>query len=109
MIKSTLMDQSLVAGLGNVYSDEILFQAGVHPRRKADTLDTDELRALYRVMRRVLRVTTDRRADPGEFPRGYLTARREEGAACPCCDDRVETCTVSGRKSYVCPYCQPAP
>ncbi len=109
MIKSTLMDQSLVAGLGNVYSDEILFQAGVHPRRRTDTLDTDELRALYRVMRRVLRVTTDHHADPGTFPRGYLTPRREDGAACPRCDDRIETCTVSGRTSYVCPQCQPAP
>jgi len=109
MIKSKLMDQSRIAGLGNVYTDEILFQAGVHPRRATDTFDTDELHALHRVMRRVLRVTTDHGADPGEFPRGYLTPRREEGAECPRCDGPIETCSVSGRTSYVCPRCQPAP
>jgi len=106
MIKSALMTQELLAGLGNVYSDEVLFQAGVHPRTKVTDLDEAKLRELYRTMRRVLRVVVDHRARPDELPDGYLTGRREEGAPCPRCDGEIRTIEVSGRTGYYCPDCQ---
>jgi len=106
MIKSALMRQETLAGLGNVYSDEVLFQAGVHPRTKVSDLDEEALRKLYRVMRRVLRVVVDHRAQPDEFPGGYLARRREEGAPCPRCDGELRTIEVSGRTGTYCPACQ---
>lgn len=106
MIKSALMNQETLAGLGNVYSDEILFQAGVHPRTKVADLHEETLRELYRTMRRVLHVVVDHHARPGELPDGYLTGRREEGAPCPRCDGELRTIEVSGRTGYYCPACQ---
>ena len=105
-IKSALMDQCRVAGVGNVYSDEILFQAGLHPRRHTDTLGEDDWAGLYGVFRRVLRVTSDHDARPEEFPAGYLTPVREEGAACPRCGATIRRTEVSGRGTYYCPRCQ---
>ncbi|MGD8395625.1 MAG: DNA-formamidopyrimidine glycosylase family protein, partial [Candidatus Eiseniibacteriota bacterium] len=55
MLKTALMNQSLIAGIGNVYSDEVLFQLGLHPRTGLRALDPDALRSVWRVMRRVLR------------------------------------------------------
>ena len=107
MVKSALTDQGLIAGIGNVYADEILFQAGIHPQRELDDLDADDLRELHRTMRRVLRVTTEHQARPEDFPRGYLTPRRgDESAECPRCDGSLETTEVSGRTTWFCPACQ---
>ncbi len=106
MVKSALMDQSLLAGVGNVYADEILYQAGIHPRADLDDLDDDDRKRLRRVMRRVLRTAIDRKADPERLPRRWLLPRREEGAACPRCGGRVRRLEVGGRATYVCPACQ---
>jgi formamidopyrimidine-DNA glycosylase len=103
MIKPTLMDQSIIAGIGNVYSDEILFQAGIHPKTPVSELSGEDRKQLYRAMRRVLRTAARNRADPGNMPRGYILPRREEGAECPVCGGKVKKITVSGRSSYYCP------
>lgn len=79
------MDQSLVAGIGNVYSDEILFQCGWHPRRGTNDLSEEELRELRRTMRRVLRTATRNDALPEKFPHGYLLAHRRTDKRCPNC------------------------
>lgn len=105
-IKSTLMNQKVLAGVGNEYSDEILFQAGVHPERKVDRLDEDTLRKIYRTMRRVLRVTAEKKADPERMPRSYLLPRREKGGRCPRCGARLSEKRVSGRTAIFCGKCQ---
>jgi formamidopyrimidine-DNA glycosylase len=105
-LKSALMDQSVVAGIGNVYSDEILFQARLHPKTPASRLSDDELRALHRRVRSVLRDAIRYRADPERVPRTWLLPHREPGARCPRCRGRVRRLRVGGRSAWICPVCQ---
>jgi len=105
-IKSALMNQSLLAGIGNVYSDEILFQAGILPAREVRDLDERDLRRIHRLLRRILRAAIDRGAEVEHLPRTWLVRHREEGAACPRCGQTVQTGKVGGRTSYWCDVCQ---
>jgi formamidopyrimidine-DNA glycosylase len=102
-IKAALMNQSIVAGLGNVYSDEILFRVGIDPHTKVEKLGEKELHRIFRSMYTVLGKTIEKQADPEEFPRSYLTPHREPGATCPKCGGTIEKVTVSGRSAYYCP------
>lgn len=109
MIKSTLMNQSVVAGLGNVYTDEILFQAQIYPKMPIPELRERTLGHIFHIMRRVLRVAIQRLAQPSDFPDNWLIPRREPGATCPRCGGEVERISVSGRNGYYCPSCQSEP
>lgn len=101
-IKSLLMSQEIIAGIGNLYADETLFQAGIHPRRSVDELSDSELRAVYTAMRRILRDAVTRRANDGELPPRYLFNHREEGARCPRCGGSIARAVVFGRTTYFC-------
>jgi formamidopyrimidine-DNA glycosylase len=107
-MKSALMDQGRIAGLGNVYTDEALFQAGIHPRRRAGELSKKGVKRLYRTMTRVLRKAIDFGADASNAPRSWLLPRREDGAECPRCGGSIERTKISGRTTYFCPRCQPS-
>lgn len=100
------MDQTLLAGIGNVYADEILFQARIHPKAPARELGRRELVALYRTMARVLERAISAGADPARMPRTWLTPARGHRARCPRCGGPLETMSAAGRTSYVCPHCQ---
>lgn len=102
-VKSSFMDQSILAGLGNIYADEVLFQARVHPERRFDTFDEDELRDLYGHMRRVLDMSVERAAEPERMPRTWLRRHREPGASCPRCGTELERIYVSQRPTWFCP------
>jgi formamidopyrimidine-DNA glycosylase len=108
MIKSALMDQQLMAGIGNVYSDEILFQAQVHPRSRVQALDGATLDRIYATLREVLEVATERLVRSEPFPEDYLTPRRDPNGHCPRCDAPLERVAVSGRTAYYCPNRQGA-
>jgi formamidopyrimidine-DNA glycosylase len=106
-LKSTLMDQRRVAGLGNELVDEILWRSYLHPRRPAAELEDDELDELHRQLRMVLRPSI--RA--GHVPSGptWLNGqRRVEGPSCPRCGDQLERARVAGRTTFWCPTEQPA-
>lgn len=103
MVKSTLMNQEIMAGIGNVYSDEILFQAGVHPRTAVNDLREETVKDLYRAMQDVLQTAIDCKAKPDEMPATYLIRHRQEDADCPRCGGRVKRVDVSGRSGYYCP------
>ena len=106
-VKSVLMNQKRMAGIGNIYSDEILFQAGVHPKSRAATLDDDQLQALYReMMDTVLPTAIEARAQPQDFPSGFLIPHRKKGETCPRCGAKIRHAKVSGRSAYFCPECQ---
>jgi formamidopyrimidine-DNA glycosylase len=105
-IKSTLMNQDVIAGIGNVYSDEILYQAGIHPKTRADRLSDKTLNQLHRVTQRVLRTAIRHRGEPEKLPRSYMLRHRERGADCPRCGGTIERITVSGRHGLYCPKCQ---
>ena len=105
-LKSALMDQRLLAGIGNIYSDEILFQSRLHPKQSAGDLDEAARRRLHRQVRRVLRTAIDRQADPRRLPRSWLLRHREDGAPCPRGNGRVRRLTPHGRGAFYCPACQ---
>lgn len=105
-LKSTLMNQTLLAGIGNIYSDEICFAAHLAPDRVAGELDDNEVRRLHRQLRRVLLTAADRDADPQRFPRGWLVRHRHEGDPCPRCGTPVQKARMAGRSAYYCPGCQ---
>lgn len=106
VIKSLLMNQKRIAGIGNIYSDEILFQAGIHPRARTADLNHERRKSLFRKMREVLRTGIKRHADPGKMPRTYLLSRRTEGRGCSRCSGSIKKTNISGSTAYYCPSCQ---
>lgn len=105
-VKSCLMNQNLIAGVGNVYSDEILFHSRLAPMRQCRILREKEVRQLYRQMRRVLDMAVERKADPAQMPSSWLLPHREEGGPCPRCGGKIKRTKVSGRSAFWCPACQ---
>ncbi len=118
-IKPLLLDQRFLAGLGNIYVDEALFRARIHPRRAAHTLTRDELDRLYEVIRGVLReAILHRGTTRSDYvrPNGSEGTHQEKllvsgkaGEPCPRCGAEIERLVVGGRGTYVCPVCQRAP
>lgn len=106
MIKSFLMDQSEMSGIGNVYSDEILFQSGIHPEIKSNKLDDEKVAELYKNMKKVLQKAIEEDAKTHDLPGSYLLPNREAGEECPRCQGKIEKIKVSGRTGYYCPKCQ---
>jgi len=105
-LNGLLMDQSRICGIGNVYSDEICFQARLDPTRAVASLDDADLRRLHRQLGRVLRLAVERGADPGQMPRTWLTPRRVDGARCPRDRGTVRAYSSGGRRGFRCPDCQ---
>jgi formamidopyrimidine-DNA glycosylase len=104
-MKSALMDQELIAGLGNLLSDEILWRARIDPRRRADELTARRVARLHEAMVGVLRAGNRRGRVPPE--RGWLTgARDRRDARCPRCDTALRRATIAGRTTVWCPRCQ---
>ena len=108
MVKCWLMDQSRIAGIGNVYSDEILFQARWHPRCTAGALDRETAGELHGVMREVLEAAIEAGADAERLAADYLLAHRVQGGRCPRCGGEVASVDACGRTAWYCPACQPA-
>ncbi|MFN3744904.1 MAG: Fpg/Nei family DNA glycosylase [Hyphomicrobiaceae bacterium] len=110
-LKAALMDQARIAGIGNIYSDEILFQTGLHPLTLVGDLDPDQLAELYRTTKRVLRQAIARgvmaEGPASAFPDDWLSGHRERGGRCPRCRTPLETFKSGGRTAYFCPRCQP--
>jgi formamidopyrimidine-DNA glycosylase len=106
MLKPLLMDQNTIAGLGNVYTDEILFQARVHPGVQAGDLGANERKRLFRSLRHVLRQAAERGADSDRFPRTWLTPHRKRGARCPRCGAKLKIVQIGGRTTFYCPHRQ---
>lgn len=108
-IKTLLMNQHAIAGLGNIYSDEVLFQAGIHPRYDVRRLSAGERRRLLRALNRVLHEAVEDGADPHRFPSTFLTPHRRAGASCPRCGTTLGVLKTAGRTAYFCPRRQPPP
>lgn len=118
-IKSTLLDQRRIAGLGNIYVDEALFRAGLHPLRPAGSLTPKETERLHEAIRAVLSEGISHRGTTfSSFLDGYGTkgenannlrvyGRGRKGLPCDNCGQPLTVLTVAGRTSHVCPNCQP--
>jgi formamidopyrimidine-DNA glycosylase len=108
-VKATLMDQTFVAGVGNLVADEVLWQARLHPRRAVQSLDDDERIGLYRTMHAVLKESVEK-YDYIPRKRSWLShVRGRPDARCPRCGTPLERITAAGRTTYFCPRDQPAP
>jgi formamidopyrimidine-DNA glycosylase len=116
-IKAALLDQRTLAGLGNIYVDEALWRARIHPKRPAGELDANEVRRLHGAIRRVLETAIDRR---GSTLRDYSTPRGRRGSmqrafkvygrtdeSCDRCGTPIEKTRAGGRGTWYCPHCQP--
>jgi len=114
-LKPLLLDQSLIAGLGNIYVDESLFRAGVHPLTRCDRLDRRQTAALHRAIREVLREAI--RYEGTSFDWAYRGGRMQArlkvygraGEPCRRCRTPIAYLRVSQRGTHICPRCQPAP
>jgi len=104
-IKPLLMDQKMIAGVGNIYADEILFEALVRPDRLAFSLSREEIKRIHRHTRRVLRRSI-RTAGDEEFPSDFLVSRDARGAVCRVCGHSIEKKTIGGRTARFCAHCQ---
>jgi formamidopyrimidine-DNA glycosylase len=104
-IKPLVMDQKMIAGVGNIYADEILFEAKVKPDRIASSLSEDEIKRIHRETRRVLRRAI-KTAGEEDFPSDFLVSRDARGVACKNCGSQIEKKKIGGRTSYFCRNCQ---
>jgi formamidopyrimidine-DNA glycosylase len=116
-IKAVLLDQSFVAGIGNMYADEALFSAGIHPLRPASSLSPDEVERLHSAIQQVLRsgigskgasIANYLRPDgtPGTAQFQFKVAHGR-GKNCPNCGTPLKRIVVRNRGTYFCPKCQP--
>jgi len=116
-MKALLLDQTVIAGLGNIYADEALFLAGVHPLRPATSLSPDEIERLHSAIQFVLRESVEQR---GTLLRDYRTPYGPDGAyqnrlrvygqagqPCPRCGTPIQRIRVVQRSTHFCPHCQP--
>jgi formamidopyrimidine-DNA glycosylase len=115
-IKALLLDQRAIAGLGNIYVDESLHRAGIHPRTPAADIGQAQVRRLHTNMRKILRkaiachgssVSDYRDCDnrPGSFQNHHLVYQRS-GEPCTTCGESIEHIRVVGRGTHLCPVCQ---
>ncbi len=115
-IKAVLLDQRLIAGIGNIYADEALFRAQIHPQKSARDLSEDEVRRLYAAIREVLesgiahKGATMRNFRRPNGQRGdahcFFKVPRGKGRPCPVCGTPIERIALRGRGTYFCPRCQ---
>ncbi len=115
-IKAALLDQSVVAGIGNIYADESLWGAKIHPKRLVNTITEQEFELLFHEMREVMNLAVEK---GGSSNHTYVNAEgkkgsymdfarvfRREGLACPRCGTTIEKLRVAGRGTHIWPYCQ---
>ncbi len=115
-IKATLLNQTVVAGIGNIYADESLWGAQVHPARKTGSLTVDEVEKLYQEVRAVMNLSIEK---GGSSNQNYVNAEgkkgsymefarvfRKNGLPCPRCGATIEKLRVAGRGTHICRVCQ---
>ncbi len=117
-IKSLLLDQNMIAGIGNIYGDEICYEAGVLPTKRASQLTDGELAKLYKATGQILLKAVERKGSTlsdkkylditgseGQYQKHHRVYAKV-GTPCTCCGNLILRVKISGRSSYYCPYCQ---
>jgi formamidopyrimidine-DNA glycosylase len=107
-IKALLMDQTFVAGIGNILADEILWQARIHPRTLVESLTSEDRARLHDRLRRVVKESVEGYDYIPSKRRWLSHVRGQRDAHCPRCGAPLERITAAGRTTYFCPRCQPA-
>lgn len=105
-IKTVLMKQELFAGIGNEYSDEILFQARINPSILASSLSDEQIEKIFQKMSFVLATATESRVKDHPFPKHFLLHSGRKSKICPRCGSKLKCQKFSGRTGCFCPSCQ---
>lgn len=115
-VKSALLDQSVIAGVGNIYADESLWGAQIHPEKRVGEITDQQLTKLYEQVRAVMNLSiekggsTDKNYIDAEGKRGsyleFANVFRREGQACSRCQTTIQKTRVAGRGTHICPICQ---
>ena len=105
-IKSLLMDQNKIAGIGNIYSDEILFHAKIKPDRKINNLNKKEIERVHKEMFNVLKKAIRYNVNLKKIPNFWLIHHRKKQETCPGCNGEIKQIKINGRTGYYCPNCQ---
>jgi len=105
-VKSALLNQRLLAGIGNIYADEILLRARLHPATQISALNEKAVVKLFRALRYIMKKAIDARADANRMPRSWLLLHRRKGGRCPGCGRELHSATIGSRTAWFCRHCQ---
>lgn len=105
-IKTLLMNQHILAGIGNIYSDEILYQTCIHPKTPANNIHHDKIKEMHKIMKNVIQTALDRQRKHEKLPESFIIPHRNKNGRCPRSDTPLKSMKISGRTAYYCPDCQ---
>lgn len=105
-VKSILLNQKLIAGIGNLYADEILFRVRIHPATAISALNEKAVAKLFRATRYILERAIKAKADADRMPKSWLLSHRGKGGKCPRCGRNMKSATIGGRTAWFCTHCQ---
>jgi formamidopyrimidine-DNA glycosylase len=105
-VKSILLNQRLIAGIGNIYADEILFRARMHPATEISRLGDKARTKLFRATRYILEKAIAANANVNRMPKSWLLPHRGKGGKCPRCNRGLQSATIGGRTAWFCTHCQ---
>lgn len=105
-VKAILLNQQLIAGIGNLYADEILFRARMHPASEAARVSDKDLKRLFRATHSVLEKAITLKTDFNRLPKSWLLTHRGKAGNCPRCGRVLKSATIGGRTSWFCSRCQ---
>jgi formamidopyrimidine-DNA glycosylase len=105
-VKTILLNQKLIAGIGNIYADEILFRKRVHPATQISSLGGKTVTKLFRATRYILKRAIEANADVVHMPKSWLLPHRGKGGKCPRCGRELQSATIGGRTAWFCAHCQ---
>jgi formamidopyrimidine-DNA glycosylase len=105
-MKSILLNQKLIAGIGNIYADEILFRARIHPATQTSALKEKAVAKLFRATRYILEKAIEAKADADRMPKSWLLPYRGRAGKCPRCGRELKSATIGGRTAWFCGHCQ---
>lgn len=104
--KNALLNQSFIAGVGNIYSDEILFRTRIHPKTNINSLSESKTIELYTNIKEVLDFGIKKKGDLSSYPDEFLIPHRNKDEKCPICKSDITRFEISGRHGFFCPSCQ---
>src|SRR5882762_2286299 len=105
-VKAILLNQKLIAGIGNIYADEILFRVRMHPATEISRLDSKPLTKLFRATRYILEKAIAAKADMNQMPKSWLLPHRSKRGKCPRCGRKLRSAKIGGRTAWFCGNCQ---
>jgi len=106
VLKNALLNQSFIAGIGNIYSDEILFKTKLNPKTKLNDLNENQINELFTNIKEVLNFGIKKKGDLSTYPDDFLIPHRKKAGLCPTCKSEIERFDISGRRGWFCPTCQ---